>query len=61
MNEKILKIAKSVHSEVCGCDDKGCDTVNEIYYWLLNGDNVDNYTMANVPEFVAEWNEYNGQ
>jgi len=61
MDERLLAIAQAIHSEVCGCDDKSCTTTDEIYDWLYNGDNPDSYTLADVPDMIAEWKEYEGQ
>ena len=60
MDEKMLnKLANMVHNEVCGCDDKTCETPQEIYDWLANGD-AQHLTEADVPALVAEWKEYEG-
>lgn len=35
--------------------------VGEIYDWLYNGDNPSRYSMADVPDLLKEWREYEGQ
>ena len=60
MNDTMLnKLTELIHAEVCGCDEKFCDAATEIYNWLANGD-AQNLTEADVPDLVAEWNEYSG-
>jgi hypothetical protein len=49
-----LELARQVHAEVCGCDDKRCETTTEIYDWLSDGD-TEGLTLEQI---VAEWNEY---
>lgn len=55
IDETVLELARSVHSEVCGCDDKRCSVTNEIYAWLVEGDRGESSTVEQV---IAEWREY---
>lgn len=60
IDSRLLGIAQAMHSELCGCDDKTCDDVNEIYNWLRSGDNA-SLTEADAPALVKEWREYYGE
>lgn len=55
---RLTEIARAMHGEICDCDDKTCEMTTEIYDWLYNGDAA-NLTMADVPDLVKEWKEYN--
>ena len=61
--KRLLEIAEAIYSEISGADSKEehSGTVSEIYDWLFNGDNPTGYTMEDVPAFVKEWKEYQGQ
>lgn len=62
MDEKLLlKIAQTMHGELCDCDDKTCELTGEIYDWLYNADQPDALTLEDVPALIKEWKEYDGQ
>ena len=58
-DNRLLGIARAMHGELCDCDDRNCNTVNDIYSWLASGDN-ETLTEADTPELVKEWREYYG-
>jgi len=56
--DKLLKLAREIHGEVCDCDDKRCPVTGEIYDWLTNGDLRG---IESVESLAQEWREYNGE
>jgi hypothetical protein len=55
IDDRMLSLARAVHGEVCGCDNKHCAVPGEIYDWLEAGDGGEGRTVADL---VAEWLEF---